>query len=164
MNAATRTTTYLAKKPMIKGLPKIKKILIIEDDQDTSDLIAHALRSRYLCTTQVAQDPFEAINLITENFYDLIILDWQLPGLSGTDTLATAEKSLKLEPSLPVKWGFQKVPVVIFSSAKKNECPPRRTKHFNYVGYVSKTQPLSAIVEAFGEYILDERSYHFLTA
>lgn len=151
-------------KTALKSYKKSKKILMIEDDPDMSSVLSKLLKQKYSCIIDVAQDPFEAMNLMTENFYDMIILDWQLPALNGAETLVQAEKGLRLEPSLPIQWDRQRVPVVIFSSSKKNECPPRRTKHFNYVGYVSKAQPLSAILESFGGYMEDETKYRYGTA
>lgn len=147
-----------------KSFKKTKKILMIEDDFDMAEVIINALKMRYHCTIDMAQDPFEAMNLMTDKFYDLIILDWQLPGLNGTETLVQAEKGLKLEPAIPIQWDQSKVPVVIFTSSKKNECLPRRTKHFNYVGYISKTQPLKSVINALGEFIQDEKTYRYQTA
>lgn len=147
-----------------RSFKKTKKVLMIEDDLDMAELIIHSLRMRYHCAIDVAQDPFEAMNLMTDKFYDLIILDWQLPGLNGTETLVQAEKGLKLEPSIPIQWDRSKVPVVIFTSSKKNECLPRRTKHFDYVGFVSKAQPLQSVIEALGGYIQDEKGFHYQTA
>lgn len=143
---------------------KTKKILMIEDDQDIIDLVTSSLKMRYNCMIDVAQDPYEAMNLMTEKFYDLIILDWQLPGLNGTETLVETEKGLRLEPSIPEQWDTKKVPVVIFSSSKKNECHPRRTKHFDYVGYISKSQPLNEIITAFGEFIDNEKTIRYQAA
>lgn len=147
-----------------KSFKKTKKILMIEDDLDMAELIISSLKMRYHCTIDVAQDPFEAMNLMADKFYDLIILDWQLPGLNGTETLVQAEKGLRLEPGIPIQWDHSKVPVVIFTSSKKNECLPRRTKHFNYVGYISKSQPLNAVINALGEFIQDEKTYRYQTA
>lgn len=147
-----------------KSFKKTKKILMIEDDVDMTDLIISSLKMKYHCQIDVAQDPFEAMNLMTEKFYDLIILDWQLPGLNGTETLVQAEKGLKLEPSIPIQWDRTKVPVVIFTSSKKNECLPRRTKHFNYVGFISKSQPLNMVIDALGEFIQDEKTFRYQTA
>jgi CheY-like chemotaxis protein len=141
----------------LKGPKKPKKILMIEDDPEIALIMRRSLKRRYNCTVDVAQDPFEAINCMVEKFYDLIILDWQLPGMNGTETLVEAEKGLKFEPSIPIQWDKKKVPVVIFSSAtKRSECTPRRTKHFDYVGFITKTQPLDEIVEMFGEYISED--------
>lgn len=147
-----------------KSFKKFKKILMIEDDADMAELVANSLRMKYRCAIDVAQDPFEAMNYMTEKYYDLIILDWQLPGLNGTETLVQAEKGLRLEPSIPIQWDREKVPVVIFSASKKNECLPRRTKHFNYVGFISKSQTLNSIVDALGDYIQDERSVSYQIA
>lgn len=143
---------------------KAKKILMIEDDQDTIDLVTTALKQRFNCMIDVAQDPYEAMNLMAEKFYDMIILDWQLPGLNGTETLVETEKGLRLEPSLPIQWDRRKVPVVIFSSSKKNECHPRRTKHFDYVGYISKSQSINDIVADFEEYIESEKNIRYQEA
>lgn len=142
----------------VKGKKRTKKILMIEDDSDISLVMSKALKENYGCTVDIAQDPFEAINLIVEKYYDLIILDWQLPGLTGAETLVEAEKGLRLEPSIPIQWDRSKAPVVIFSSSKKSQCPPRRTKHFNYTGFISKAQPLNDIIDLFGAYITDEQN------
>ncbi|MBC7743011.1 MAG: response regulator [Bdellovibrionaceae bacterium] len=175
MNAVTENITILpmsrfnnptlnSLKANFKSFKKSKKILMIEDDPDMAAVISKSLKQKYSCIIDIAQDPFEAMNFMTENFYDLIILDWQLPALNGAETLVQAEKGLRLEPSLPIQWDRQRVPVVIFSSSKKNECPPRRTKHFNYVGFVSKSQPLNAILDSFGHYMEDETTYRYGTA
>lgn len=139
----------------VKAKKKAKKILMIEDDTEMSDVISKALKDNYGCTVDVAHDPFEAINFIVDKFYDLIILDWQLPGLNGAETLVAAEKGLRFEPSIPIQWDRCRAPVVIFSSSKKSECPPRRTKHFNYTGFISKSQPIHQIIELFGTHLID---------
>jgi two-component system, sensor histidine kinase and response regulator len=137
----------------LKSFKQTKKILMIEDDLDMADLISNTLKIRFHCAIDIAQDPFEAMNLMTDKFYDLIILDWQLPGLNGTETLVQAEKGLKLDPGIP-----------IFTSSKRAECLPRRTKHFNYVGFISKSQSLDSIISALGEYIQDEKTFRYQTA
>lgn len=141
----------------IRGKKKLKKVLMIEDDPDMSAVISKSLKENYGCTVDVAQDPFEAINLIVEKFYDLIILDWQLPGLNGAETLVAAEKGLRFDPAIPIQWDRCKAPVVIFSSSKKSECPPRRTKHFNYTGFISKAQPYKDIIDLFGVHLMEEQ-------
>lgn len=150
--------TFLMKSKISK---KPKKILIIEDDADMSYIMSRSLKAKYNCQVDIAQDPFEAMNLMVDKFYDLIILDWHLPGLNGTDTMVEAEKGLRFDPDIPIQWDTKKAPVVIFSSAKKSECLPRKTKHFDYVGFVSKTQPLTDIIDLFGEYITGEQKLNF---
>ncbi len=128
---------------------KTKKILLIEDDVDLAGVLVHNLMKRYSCKIDIASDPFEAINQATENFYDLIILDWNLPGLNGGETLSRIEKAMFFEPTLPIQWDGRQVPVVVFSAGLRQECPFRKTKHFNYMCFVSKAQPMDHIIETF---------------
>ena len=95
----------------VKSKKRSKKILMIEDDSEMSSVISKALKENYGCTIDVAHDPFEAINFIVDKFYDLIILDWQLPGLNGAETLVAAEQGLRFEPSIPIQWDRCRAPV-----------------------------------------------------
>lgn len=147
----------------VKSKRRSKKILMIEDDSEMSSVVSKALKENYGCTIDVAHDPFEAINFIVDKFYDLIILDWQLPGLNGAETLVAAEQGLRFEPSIPIQWDRSRAPVVIFSSSKKSECPPRRTKHFNYTGFISKGQPLTQIIDLFGAHLTSDEQIQSTT-
>ncbi len=60
----------------------MRKILIVEDDKNIALLISDTLSiSNHKCVT--VYDGAEAFNLISENEFDLIILDIMLPGLNG---------------------------------------------------------------------------------
>ncbi len=60
------------------------KILVVEDDQDLSDMI-----SRWLSLEKYGVDlthsASAALPMVKINDYDLVILDWGLPGLSGLE-------------------------------------------------------------------------------
>ncbi|HEY9777777.1 MAG TPA: response regulator transcription factor [Planktothrix sp.] len=60
------------------------KILLVEDDHEMSEVLLHTLTQRGF-TVQVAPDGRAALDLLRVNKYDVIILDWMLPGLSGVD-------------------------------------------------------------------------------
>lgn len=62
------------------------KILIVEDDQDLLDVIAMALTSRGH-QAQICNGGEEALGLLRVYKYDLIVLDWMMPDLSGLDVL-----------------------------------------------------------------------------
>lgn len=137
-------------------IPRNKKkprVLLIDDDNEMGEVIKNSLKFRYNCHVDCAVDPFEAMNTMTENFYDLIILDWRLPALTGGQTLKELEKGFYFEPGLPVQWDRQRVPVIVFSSAERVQCTLEKTKHFDCVGFISKRQPLNSIVESFGDFI-----------
>ena len=126
---------------------KYKRVLIIDDDQAMASQIQLLLQFDRDLKVSVAQDPFEAMDLMTEHAYDLIVLEWDLPKLNGHETLVAAEKGFKFEPNLPLEWENKKVPVIILSSCEKSKCKPPYTKHFKYLAHVKKTKPISEIVD-----------------
>jgi len=62
------------------------KILLVEDDQDLSMMVKAGLEGeRHV--VEVAYDGAEAMQLLKTEEYDVVVLDWQLPELSGIDVL-----------------------------------------------------------------------------
>lgn len=128
------------------------KVLFIDDDSEMCEVVSDCLEYTYNCRIDIVSDPFESMLAITEKFYDLIILDWNMAGLNGGQTLVESEKGLYFEPNIPSQWDRQRVPVVVFSSNDPEKCRFEGTRHFESVGYISKCQPLNQIVESFGDY------------
>src|SRR5690242_19165307 len=71
-----------------------KKILVVEDEKDLKDLLLLHLRRQGYLTTAV-EDGEQALIQIGKPF-DLIILDWMLPGVSGLEICA------KIQGRVPV--------------------------------------------------------------
>jgi DNA-binding response OmpR family regulator len=64
----------------------VAKILLVEDDRDLSMMVKAGLEGeRHVVET--AFDGDEAVHLIKTEDYDVVVLDWQLPELSGIDVL-----------------------------------------------------------------------------
>jgi len=66
------------------------KILIVEDDNDINNLLNDFLGDKYLTTQAFAGS--EARRLISDNKYDLILLDLMLPGFSGEELISIIRK------------------------------------------------------------------------
>lgn len=64
------------------------KILVVEDHKELSDLIRDSLAANE-CLVDCVQSGPEALNQLRLYEYDLIILDLNLPGLSGIDVCRT---------------------------------------------------------------------------
>ena len=64
------------------------RILIVEDDLDLCERVELWLTHEEH-DIESASDGFAALELITSRTYDLIILDWDLPGMSGLDICKT---------------------------------------------------------------------------
>ncbi len=63
-----------------------EKILIVDDEKDFLDIIAERIRARGIdvSTTTSAED---AIHMVEEKSYDVIIMDFMMPGMNGFQTL-----------------------------------------------------------------------------
>jgi DNA-binding NtrC family response regulator len=66
---------------------KAKTILIVEDDPSTRSLLV-ALMRRDRLDSAVASNAQEALALLRERTFDLILLDLMLPGVSGHEVIA----------------------------------------------------------------------------
>ncbi len=64
--------------------PTTKHILVVEDEQDLSDLVALHLRDLG-CEVTVASDGATGLAHARSGRYDLIVLDWMLPGVDGLE-------------------------------------------------------------------------------
>ena len=64
------------------------KILLIEDDQETADYIAHGLHEEGHLLTQVANGA-EGLTCALGNGFDLLIVDRMIPGLDGLNLVKT---------------------------------------------------------------------------
>lgn len=61
-------------------------VLLVDDEKDFVESLAERLKIRdYKVTTAFSGD--EAINLVKNNEFDVIVLDVQMPGKSGIETL-----------------------------------------------------------------------------
>ena len=73
----------------------MNKILVVDDSVETTDLVKLMLESAgHSCTT--ANGGQEALELIRNNRFDLILLDGAMPEISGVDVL----KELKQDGTL----------------------------------------------------------------
>lgn len=59
-------------------------VLIVEDEDQIADFIARGLKGEGWTTTR-APDGESALSLLSENTFDVVLLDLMLPGISGYD-------------------------------------------------------------------------------
>lgn len=78
-----------------------KKILVVEDETDARQIFQDILTDAGF-DVKVAADGQEALKLMTENKFDLVLLDIIMPNMDGVQTLAEAKK-------FPGKYGDMKV-------------------------------------------------------
>ncbi len=67
---------------------RIKKVLIVDDNEDITDLLSKFLNSKGL-ETVVINDPWVGLTRIQKEQFDVILLDIKMPGFSGLQIIAT---------------------------------------------------------------------------
>jgi DNA-binding response OmpR family regulator len=75
------------------------QILVVEDELEISRLIEMILKKKgYSVLT--ANDGLSALNLLKNQNFDLVVLDWMLPQLSGIDLIKEMRKNNNLTPAI----------------------------------------------------------------
>ncbi len=73
------------------------KVLIVEDDHSTADLLKDVLSSEHH-TAETSDNGKDALYMLENYFFDLAIVDWELPDISGPDIVKHCrDKGLKLK-------------------------------------------------------------------
>jgi chemotaxis family two-component system response regulator Rcp1 len=143
-------------EPMLasKNAPKPQTIhlLVVEDSEVYLYLIQKAFRSREAIHWDLtaAHDGEQAVKLLFEEertnapLPDLILLDWNLPKISGSDLLQRIKKHEKL----------REIPILVFSSSDADsDIHDAYNNHAN--GYITKpasVEVLSQIVETIEQF------------
>ncbi|QAY90522.1 response regulator [Pseudomonas sp. ACM7] len=82
-------------------LPAAPRVLIAEADPWARDLLKQVLLNvRCDARLDLCADGQEALHLLAENPYDLVIVDWELPGVDGLNVLRNVRQR-KRNPPLP---------------------------------------------------------------
>jgi DNA-binding NtrC family response regulator len=74
------------------------KVLLVDDEEEFSTVLAERLGTRGF-QVDIAKDGMEAIRKVKAEKYEVVILDFAMPGLNGIETL---EILLDKEPDLQV--------------------------------------------------------------
>lgn len=85
------TYPIITKYSIIENRKKMQKILIVED-METNLLTAKALISKLGYHTDEARNGKEAVKKVTENSYDLVLMDCQMPVLDGFEATRQIRK------------------------------------------------------------------------
>lgn len=76
------------------------KILVVDDDEMARHFLSHILAQQgFLLET--AEDGEQALELLKEKEFDIVLLDIEMPGLNGIETLKRIRKNY-LKKDLPV--------------------------------------------------------------
>jgi CheY-like chemotaxis protein len=103
---------------------KVKNLLVVEDNELDSSQIAKILDNGELVTIEITDSGLKALDLINENKYDGIIIDFMLPDIDG----------LKFVTEISTIKKMQMTPVIIYSA--KDFAPRERMKLKQYANRI----------------------------
>ncbi|MCW8826473.1 MAG: chemotaxis response regulator CheY [Gammaproteobacteria bacterium] len=87
------------------------KILVVDDFSTMRRIIKNLLRELGFTNTHEADDGNTALPMLKDGDYELLVTDWNMPGMEGIDLL----KACRADPDLA------KLPVLMVTAEQKKE-------------------------------------------
>jgi two-component system chemotaxis response regulator CheY len=88
------------------------KALVVDDSMTIRRIVIKALGMVGISETVEATDGTEALQAVNEQSFDIILLDWNMPKLSGIDTLRAIRKAGNTTPVIMVTTEAEKARVI----------------------------------------------------
>ncbi|MFW0758644.1 HDOD domain-containing protein [Pseudomonas sp. H11T01] len=127
-------------------LPAVPRVLIAEADPWSRDLLEQVLLSvRCDARVDVCADGQEALELLSENPYDLVIADWELPGVDGLGLLRSVRQRRR-NPVLPF----------ILMSSRNDSASVREVLPLAPTAYLTKPLNMESLIHRLQDLLLAE--------
>jgi len=88
------------------------KALVVDDSMTIRRIVIKALALAGIADATEAGDGVEAVNAVNQSDFDLILLDWNMPKMSGIDTLRAIRQAGKKTPVIMVTTEAEKSRVI----------------------------------------------------
>jgi DNA-binding response OmpR family regulator len=111
----------------------MNRVLVVDDNRDLGKLTSEILKERGF-RVNIAFDGVSALARIKQEPYDLMILDYRLPGISG---LTVLEKTQQIRPNLKT----------IMVSAFGNESTRARARELGAYAFLDKPFNIDGLVK-----------------
>jgi HD-like signal output (HDOD) protein/CheY-like chemotaxis protein len=126
-------------------LPAAPRVLIAEADPWSRDLLKQVLLNvRCDARLDLCADGQEALHLLAENPYDLVIVDWELPGVDGLNVLRNVRQR-KRYPPLPF----------ILMSSRNDSASVREALPLAPAAYLTKPLNMESLTQRLQDLLLN---------
>lgn len=126
-------------------LPAVPRVLIAEADPWARDLLKQVLLNvRCDARLDLCADGQETLDLLAENPYDLVIADWELPGVDGLNVLRSVRQR-KRNPPLPF----------ILMSSRNDSASVREALPLAPTAYLTKPLNMENLTQRLQDLLLD---------
>lgn len=126
-------------------LPAVPRVLIAEADPWSRDLLQQVLLNvRCDARIDLCADGQDALSRLAENAYDLVIVDWALPGVDGLNVLRSVRQR-KRNPPLPF----------ILMSSRNDSASVREALPLAPTAYLTKPLNMENLTQRLQDLLLD---------
>jgi CheY-like chemotaxis protein len=127
-------------------LPAVPRVLIAEADPWSRDLLKQVLLNvRCDARLDVCADGQQAATLLQEKAYDLILADWELPGIDGLSLLRNVRQKRR-SPALPF----------ILLSTRNDSASVREALPLAPTAYLTKPLDMDGLTQRLQDLLLNE--------
>lgn len=120
-------------------------VLIVDDDPLSTQFLDHCLQKSG-CQTHIVDNGHAAIDAIASANYDLIFLDWNMPGMNGSETLLSAENLISYDGLLNSRFSKLRVPVITYSGEARKDIRLPECHYFRFVDHWDKSTPFHQLL------------------
>lgn len=131
------------------------KVLLVDDSPNTLVLLKNILTNQS-CVLKTVDSGKKAIEVLTHEKFDLMVLDYAMPDLNGAETIMLADKTLS-ESSLNGK--ATQMPVIEYTSNREDTIANVSTNFFTLVGKLNKDMPPSTLKPIISQILNDVVKY-----
>lgn len=82
----------------IRKLATKLEVLVADDDEETRELVCRWVTKRFGHRCRIAKDGGHALELLAERAADVVISDWEMPGMSGAELCTALRAHVDDEP------------------------------------------------------------------
>jgi PAS domain S-box-containing protein len=127
----------LLREGVIKDTPSI----LLVDDNDVNRQVARSILTKAGCLVEVAQNGFEALQKVQEQYFDVVFMDIQMPEMDGITTTARMRE-------LPL----EKMPVIVAMTAYSMEEDRSKILEAGLDDYLSKPIKANMLIRKVQKY------------
>lgn len=80
----------------------MKRFLLVDDEENFLELLAEAINDEFECTIDSSSRPIEALELLQEQKYDLILVDFMMPKMNGGDLVKAVRSKAGQNQTTPI--------------------------------------------------------------
>jgi HD-like signal output (HDOD) protein/CheY-like chemotaxis protein len=126
-------------------LPAVPRVLIAEADPWSRDLLKQVLLNvRCDARLDLCADGQETLHLLAENPYDLVIVDWELPGVDGLNVLRSVRQRKRNPPQ----------PFILMSS-RNDSASVREALPLAPTAYLTKPLNMESLTQRLQDLLLN---------